>query len=145
MKIAIGSDHAGYELKEYLKTVLEKLNHEVIDVGTDSLSSCDYPVYGFKVGETINEGSATFGVVVCGSGIGISIAANKVKGIRCANVFCNEHAKLCRQHNNANVIAFGARFIGKEQAEEMLKIFLDTPFEGDRHLKRVELLDKYIK
>lgn len=143
MKIAIGSDHAGYELKEQLKKYLEDLNHEVIDVGCFGLESVDYPVFGFKVGEAVANKEATYGVVVCGSGIGISIAANKVKGIRCANVFLDDHARLCRLHNNANVIAFGARFLSFEQASNMLKIFLETEFEGNRHNKRVDLLDQY--
>ena len=143
MKIAIGCDHAGYELKEQLKKYLEQLNHEVLDQGCYGLESVDYPVFGFKVGEAVANKEATYGVVVCGSGIGISIAANKVKGIRCANVFCDDHARLCRQHNNANVIAFGARFLSFEQASNMLKIFLETEFEGNRHNKRVDLLDQY--
>ena len=143
MRIAIGSDHAGYELKEQLKQYLLDSNYEVIDVGCNSLDSVDYPAFGFKVGEAVVNNEATYGVVVCGSGIGISIAANKVKGIRCANVFVDDHARLARLHNNANVIAFGARFLSFEQASNMLKIFLETEFEGNRHIKRVDLLDQY--
>lgn len=143
MKIAIGCDHAGYELKEQLKKYLLDCNYEVIDVGCNSLDSVDYPTYGFKVGEAVANNEATYGVVVCGSGIGISIAANKVQGIRCANVFVDDHARLARLHNNANVIAFGARFLSFEQASNMLKIFLETEFEGNRHIKRVDLLDQY--
>ena len=143
MRIAIGSDHAGYELKEQLKQYLLDSNYEVIDVGCNSLDSVDYPTFGFKVGEAVVNNEATYGVVVCGSGIGISIAANKVQGIRCANVFVDDHARLARLHNNANVIAFGARFLSFEQASNMLKIFLETEFEGNRHIKRVDLLDQY--
>ena len=143
MKIAIGCDHAGYELKEQLKKYLLDANYEIIDVGCNSLDSVDYPTYGFKVGEAVANQEATYGVVVCGSGIGISIAANKVQGIRCANVFVDDHARLARLHNNANVIAFGARFLSFEQASNMLKIFLETEFEGNRHVKRVDLLDQY--
>lgn len=143
MKIAIGSDHAGYELKEQLKKYLQELNHEVLDQGCYSLDSVDYPVFGFKVGEMVAKKEVQYGVVVCGSGIGISIAANKVKGVRCANVFVDDHARLARLHNNANVIAFGARFLSFEQASNMLKIFLETEFEGNRHCKRVDLLDQY--
>jgi len=143
MKIAIGCDHAGFELKEQLKKFLLDSNYDVMDVGCNSLDSVDYPIYGFKVGEAVANNEATYGVVVCGSGIGISIAANKVKGIRCANVFCDDHARLSRLHNNANVIAFGARFLSFEQASNMLKIFLETEFEGNRHVKRVDLLDQY--
>ena len=143
MKIASGSDHAGYELKEQLKKYLQELNHEVLDQGCYSLDSVDYPVFGFKVGEMVAKKEVQYGVVVCGSGIGISIAANKVKGVRCANVFVDDHARLARLHNNANVIAFGARFLSFEQASNMLKIFLETEFEGNRHCKRVDLLDQY--
>ena len=143
MRIAIGSDHAGYELKEQLKQYLLDSNYEVIDVGCNSLDSVDYPTFGFKVGEAVVNNEATYGVVVCGSGIGISIAANKVKGVRCANVFVEDHARLARLHNNANVIGFGARFLSFEQASNMLKIFLETEFEGNRHVKRVDLLDQY--
>ena len=143
MKIAIGCDHAGYELKEQLKKYLLELNHEVLDQGCYSLDSVDYPVFGFKVGEAVANKEVDYGVVVCGSGIGISIAANRVKGVRCANVFVDDHARLARLHNNANVIAFGARFLSFEQASNMLKIFLETEFEGNRHCKRVDLLDQY--
>ena len=143
MKIAIGCDHAGYELKEKLKDYLTSMSYEVIDVGCHGLESVDYPTFGFKVGEAVANKEATYGVVVCGSGIGISIAANKVKGVRCANVFVEDHARLARLHNNANVIGFGARFLSFEQASNMLKIFLETEFEGNRHVKRVDLLDQY--
>ena len=143
MKIAIGCDHAGYELKEQLKDYLVGLNYEVIDVGCYGLESVDYPTFGFKVGEAVANKEATYGVVVCGSGIGISIAANKVQGVRCANAFIEDHARLARLHNNANVIGFGARFLSFEQASNMLKIFLETEFEGNRHVKRVDLLDQY--
>lgn len=141
MKIVIGCDHAGFPLKEELKSYLLSKEVEVIDCGCDSLDSVHYPLYGYAVGEKVME-LGCFGIVVCGSGIGISIAANKVKGIRCANVNSVELAKLSRQHNNANVIGFGARFINKEEAIEMLEAFLNTPFDGGRHQIRTEMLDK---
>lgn len=141
MKIVVGSDHAGIELKDYLKDYLISIGYDVIDVGTNSTQSCDYPLYGKEAALKVANKEATYGVICCGSGIGISIAANKVKGVRCANVFCVEHAYLSRLHNNANMIAFGARFIEKNQAIEMLDKFLTTEFEGGRHTRRVDMLD----
>lgn len=141
MKIAVGSDHAGFELKEYVKEYLKEQDYEIIDCGTDGLESVDYPDYGKKVGETVASGDADYGVVVCGSGIGISIAANKVKGIRCALVGEPLSAKLSRQHNNANVLAMGGRLTGTQMAEEILDVFFSTEFEGGRHKRRVSKLD----
>lgn len=143
MMIVMGSDHAGVELKKYLREHLLNLGYEVMDVGTYTEDSCNYAEFGIKAAKKVANNEAVYGVVCCGSGIGISIAANKVRGIRCANVFCNEHARLTRLHNNANMIAFGARFIEKEQAKEMLDIFLNTEFEGGRHSQRVATLDEY--
>ena len=141
MKISIGSDHAGFELKEHIKNYLQEGGYEIIDEGTHSLDSVDYPDYGKAVGERITNGEAKFGVVVCGSGIGISIAANKVKGIRCARVDEPLSARLSRLHNDANVIALGARLTGVTMAEEIVDEFLRTEFEGGSHSNRVCKLD----
>ena len=140
MKIAIGCDHAGYELKEKLKDYLTSMSYEVIDVGCHGLESVDYPTFGFKVGEAVANNEATYGVVVCGSGIGISIEANKVKGVRCANVFVEDHARLARLHNNANVLCMGARVIGSCLAIDILDQFLAHGFEGGRHATRVDMM-----
>ncbi len=141
MKIALASDHGGFELKEYIKTLLKE--HKVLDLGTDSEVSVDYSDYGIKAGEVVASGEAYFGIVVCGTGIGISIAANKVKGIRCALCHCPEYARLSREHNNANMLALGGRFLTKEQAENIIKTWLSTPFEGDRHIRRLNKISKY--
>ncbi|MDO5027745.1 MAG: ribose 5-phosphate isomerase B [Bacillota bacterium] len=140
MKISIGSDHAGFDLKEQLKKYLEDQGYEVLDEGTFSKDSVDYPDYGKKVGERVASGQADRGLVVCGSGIGISIAANKVDGIRCALVSEPLSAKLSRMHNNANVLAMGGRLTGFEMAQECLKVFLETEFEGGRHQRRIDKL-----
>lgn len=141
MKIAIGSDHAGYPLKEHVKRYLEEKGHEVEDLGTHGTESVDYPDYGRAVGEHVAAKKAEYGVVVCGSGIGISIAANKVPGIRCALVSEPLSAELSRRHNDANVISMGARLIGNDMAERLVDVFLSTEFEGGRHFGRVEKLD----
>ncbi|MBR1445204.1 MAG: ribose 5-phosphate isomerase B [Firmicutes bacterium] len=143
MKIAIGCDHAGLELKEKVVKHLHERNYEVIDMGTNTPDSVDYPVYGKKVAHAVTQGSADFGIVICGTGIGISIAANKVKGIRaalCHDVFS---AKATREHNNANILAMGARVIGIGPALEIVDAFLTTPFsEGERHIKRINMLEE---
>ncbi len=138
MKIAIGSDHAGYPLKEELKKMLEKRNIEYTDFGTNSLDSVDYPDFAIEVAKRVGKGEYDQGILVCGSGIGMSIAANKVPGVRAA--LCNDMyaAKVTRQHNDANVMAIGGRVVGPGLAEEILQIWLDTPYEGDRHARRVE-------
>ncbi|MBR5328722.1 MAG: ribose 5-phosphate isomerase B [Firmicutes bacterium] len=140
MKLYIGSDHAGFELKEKVKKHLADLGHEVVDAGPETADRVDYPVYGAKVGRMVMADPASKGIVICGSGIGISIAANKVDGIRCA--LCNDPlcAKLCRQHNDANMIAFGARIVGEAMAYEIVENFLTAEFEGGRHAGRVELI-----
>ena len=137
MKIALGSDHGGYKLKEEIKDYLIKEGYEVIDHGTYSLDSCDYPIFGLAVGKSVSKKDADFGVVVCTSGEGIMMAANKVKGVRCGLAYNDEVAKLMRQHNNANVIAFGAAFMEKEDVIRRLDIFLHAEFEGGRHERRV--------
>ena len=142
MKISIGADHGGFELKIKLVEFLKDSGHTVIDHGTNSPDSVDYPDYAKLVSADILEKRADFGVLVCGSGIGISIAANRFKGIRAALVTRKEHAILSRQHNNANIIALGGRFTTIEEAKEYLTIFLSTPFEGGRHEKRVCKIDE---
>ncbi|HEY2744314.1 MAG TPA: ribose 5-phosphate isomerase B [Polyangia bacterium] len=145
MRVVVGSDHAGYNLKQYLKDRLTAWGHEVEDVGTHSTDSCDYPTFGVAVGKRVvavfESGGEARGVAVCGSGIGISIAANKVAGVRAALVTEPTAARLSRQHNDANVLCFGERLIGVAVAEEALRVWLETPFEGGRHARRVALLD----
>ena len=138
--IAIASDHAGYELKTLLKEELEGRGHEVLDLGTDGPDSVDYPDFGQALAETIQAGRAERGVLVCGTGIGISIAANRHKGVRAALCHDETSARLARQHNDANVLALGARLIGTEVAKNCLEVFLATDFEGGRHLGRVSKL-----
>ena len=141
MKIAIGCDHAGYELKEAVKNKLIAEGHELIDVGTNSAESVDYPIYGHAVGRAVASGEAERGVAICGSGIGISIACNKVPGVRAALCTSAEMAEMCRRHNNANVICMGARMISQELAFEMVDIWMQTEFEGGKHLRRIDMLD----
>lgn len=142
MKIAIGSDHAGFYLKEDIKKYLEEKGIEVIDKGTTSASRVDYPDYGHAVGHEVIDNNLDFGIAICGSGIGISIAANKVKGIRAA--LCSEpySAKLARRHNDANVLAMGARLIGLDMAKEIVDAFLSEEFEGGRHTNRVSKIEE---
>ena len=139
--IGIGSDHAGYELKTALKQELEAMGFDVADVGTDSATkSVDYPDFGRALAEAMKAGRFSRGVLVCGTGIGISIAANRHPWIRCGLVHDETSARLTRQHNDANVIALGARLIGVETAKASLKVFLTTPFDGGRHVQRVAKL-----
>ena len=142
MKIAIGNDHAALELKNHIVDYLVREGHEVVNFGTDTPASTDYPIYGARVAHAVASGECERGIVICGTGIGISISANKVKGIRCA--LCSEpvSAKLTRQHNDANVLAMGARIIGPAMAEEIVHTFLTTEFEGGRHSRRVDLITK---
>lgn len=142
MKIALASDHGGYRLKEYLKRYLEKRGEEVIDLGTDSEESVDYPVYGRACGEAVVSGKADRGIVCCGTGIGISIAANKVKGVRCALCTDVHMAEMSRKHNNANVLALGGRTTSEEEAGRITEAWLSTGFEGGRHQRRVNMLDE---
>jgi ribose 5-phosphate isomerase B len=140
--IAVASDHAGFDLKEILKRDLQEAGLEVLDLGTHSTASVDYPDFGQAMGEAIASGKAEKGVIVCGTGIGISIAANRNPKVRAALVHDVTAARLTREHNDANVIAFGQRLIGTEVAREALKVFLQTPFEGGRHANRVAKLSK---
>ncbi len=135
--IAIASDHAGFALKSTLKDDLEAAGYEVLDLGTDGPESVDYPDFGHAMGDAIADGRADKGVLVCGSGIGISIAANRNPAVRAAVVTDSLTAKLSRQHNDANVVCFGERLVGEEIARDALKAFLDTEFEGGRHARRV--------
>ncbi len=138
MKIAIGNDHAGPAIKGEIIKHLEDIGHTVIDVGTNSTDSCDYADYGVMVAKKIVSNEADCGVLICGTGVGISIAANKVKGIRAA--VCSEPttARLVKQHNNANIIAFGARIVGIEAAKDILDAYLEAEFEGGRHQRRID-------
>jgi ribose 5-phosphate isomerase B len=140
--IAVASDHAGFDLKEILKRDLQEAGLEVLDLGTHSTASVDYPDFGHAMAETIAAGQVEKGVIVCGTGIGISIAANRNPKVRAALVHDVTSARLTREHNDANVIAFGGRLIGTEVAREALKVFLKTPFEGGRHANRVAKLAK---
>lgn len=140
MKIAIGNDHTALEMKEAIKSHLEEKGYEVLDLGTNSTDSCDYPVYGEKVGRAVVDGEADLGIAICGTGVGISLAANKVKGVRAC--VCSEPytAKLSRMHNDSNVLAFGARVIGVELAKMIVDEWLNASFEGGRHQRRVDML-----
>jgi ribose 5-phosphate isomerase B len=140
--IALGSDHAGYELKNTIIKWLESLKLEYMDWGTDSTDSCDYPKYAFLVANHIKSGQAERGILVCGTGIGISIAANRYPGVRCALCGDKLSAELSRRHNDANVLALGARIISGVTAVEIVKTWLDTPFEGGRHSARIAMIDE---
>ena len=138
MKIAMGSDHGGYLLKEHVKKYLTGQGHEIVDFGCNSLESCDYPQFGAAAARAVADGSCERGIVICTSGIGISISANKIKGIRCA--LCSEplSAEMTRRHNNANMLAMGAGMTGPNMAERLVDTFLTTEFEGGRHQRRVD-------
>ncbi|EAE2779939.1 ribose 5-phosphate isomerase B [Listeria monocytogenes] len=140
MKIAIGNDHVGIELKPVIVAYLQDLGHEVDDFGAFSNERTDYHEYGKKVAESVAAGKSDLGILICGSGVGISIAANKVNGIRA--VVCSEpySAKLSREHNNTNILAFGSRVVGAELAKMIVQNWLDAEFEGGRHAKRVEMI-----
>lgn len=139
-KIAIGSDHAGFESKERAKSELLALGVEVVDKGTHNLDSVDYPDFGAAVARAVASGEVERGVLICGSGIGVSIAANKIPGARAALCWNEETTRLAREHNDANVLCFGARFIDPALAARMVRLFLETEFSGERHTRRVEKL-----
>ncbi|MFS8084539.1 MAG: ribose 5-phosphate isomerase B [Acidobacteriota bacterium] len=141
MKIAIGSDHAGFRYKERIKQFLNDLGHSVDDFGTDSEEPVDYPLFIRPVALAVARGEAERGVVLGGSGNGEAMAANRVKGVRCALCWNAETARLARQHNDANIISLGQRVITEETALEIVRIWLETPFEGGRHLRRIQMLD----
>lgn len=142
MKIVIGSDHAGLPLKTEIIAYLEELGHAPLDVGTNSFASADYPIFGARVGRAVSTSEGDLGIAICGSGIGISIAANKIRGVRCAA--CSEpySARMARLHNNANVVAFGARVVGIDLAKMIVDESLTTQFDGGRHAPRVQELEQ---
>lgn len=137
MKVAIGSDHGGYHLKEALKPVLRDFNVELVDVGCDGTDSVDYPDYALPVAQKVASGEVDRGILICGTGQGMAMSANKVKGVRCAVVADTYSARMSREHNNANVLALGERVVGPGLAAEIVKIWLETPFAGGRHERRV--------
>jgi ribose 5-phosphate isomerase B len=138
MRIYLGADHAGFPLKEHVKRVLAALGHEVTDVGTDGEESVDYPDYASEVATAVADGRAAFGVLVCGTGIGMAIAANKVPGVRAVQTADPEMARMARRHNDANVLTLPGRYIGPEVAGEIVTAFLSTEFEGGRHQDRID-------
>ena len=141
MKIAIGNDHAAGELKDVIMELIRSMGHELTDVGAAAGEAVDYPIPGEKVSRLVAAGDADLGVLICGTGVGISLAANKVKGIRAAAVSDTATARLIREHNNANVIAIGARIVGSELAKDIIKTFLTTPFSGEeRHQRRIDMI-----
>ncbi len=142
MKLAIGADHAGYYLKEQIKEFLKNKNIDFKDYGTFKIESCDYPEYAYKVGQAVVNGEADLGILICGTGIGMSITANKIKGIRAALVYDEQTAKLSRQHNDANVLCMGGRLTPEEEAKKIVDIWLNTSFEGGRHEKRIKLISQ---
>lgn len=143
LAIAIASDHAGFEMKAMLIEWLRTQGHAVTDLGPGDTASVDYPDYGYKLSRHVASGDARFGIAVCGSGIGISIAVNRNAGVRCALVSESLSARLAREHNDANVIALGARLIGSDLAKDCVAAFIATPFAGDRHTARVEKLGAF--
>lgn len=141
MKIAMACDHGGLELKESIKKYLEEQGIEVLDLGTNTTDSVDYPEYGKACGEAVASGKVQRGIVCCGTGIGISIAANKVKGVRCALCTDAHMAEMTRKHNDANILAMGGRIIDIETAKNITQTWLDTEFEGGRHQRRIDMLN----
>jgi len=145
MKIALGADHAGYELKNKIKTHLQQSGIDVRDEGTNSAESVDYPDFAQLVAHDVHDARADLGILVCGSGIGMAIAANKVAGVREANVSTGYEAQMCREHNNANVLTLGARIVSPEQAIAIVDKWLNTQFAGGRHERRVEKISEIEK
>ncbi|MDD2190272.1 MAG: ribose 5-phosphate isomerase B [Eubacteriales bacterium] len=141
MKIALAADHGGFELKEKVKAYLQDKDHDVLDLGCNTDESVDYPSYGKACGEAVASGEAERGIVICGTGIGISIAANKVKGIRCALCTSLFMAEMSRKHNDSNILSLGGRILEHDFALNIVEVWLSTEFEGGRHQRRVDLLD----
>lgn len=137
-KIAIGADHAGFELKEKIKLVLKELGYEIIDFGTNSSNAVDYPLIAKTLAQSVANKNPSRGILICGTGIGMSIAANKIKGIIAAHCTDVETAKLARQHNNSNILTFGGRTINPNLAQDIVKVWLETEFEGGRHQRRIQ-------
>ncbi len=138
MRIGIASDHAGYRMKEYLKKRLIELGYELVDFGTDSEDSVDYPDYASKLAEAVSKGEVEKGILICGTGVGVSIVANKYPGVRAGIAYSDEVAELIARHNNANIICFGGRTMEFEDAFRRVKIWLETPFDGGRHERRIK-------
>jgi len=138
MRVAVGSDHAGFALKERVRPILEQAGHEVVDVGTDSEESTDYPMYASQAARMVADGEADRAVLCCGSGVGVSIVANKVDGVRAVNAHDADEAEMSRRHNDANVLALAGRRLEEGDAREIIERFLDTDFEGGRHERRVD-------
>jgi ribose 5-phosphate isomerase B len=143
MKVAIASDHGGIHIREEIKKLMDEMGIEYIDLGCECETSVDYPDYAIPVAEKVANGEVDRGILICGTGIGMSIAANKVKGIRCSLCHDVYSAKLTRQHNDSNVLAMGERVIGPGLAREIAKVWLTTEFEGGRHARRVEKITQY--
>ena len=143
MKIAIGSDHRGYSLKERIKELLAGDGHEIVDDGTDSEDSTDYPDYAIPVAEKTAGGETDRGILICGSGIGVSIVANKVDGARAALVWTVDQARMTRKHNDSNVLALSEKIMDDEQLDEIVRVWIDTDFEGGRHQRRVDKITDY--
>jgi ribose 5-phosphate isomerase B len=143
MKIAIGSDHRGFDVKRRIVSILQQLGHEVLDVGPTGHESVDYPDYAFQVGTAVSEGRVDRGILVCGTGIGMCIAANKVPNVRAAPCHDSITAEMSRRHNNANVLCLSADLLGEELIDRMVRIWLETEFEGGRHARRVEKINRF--
>lgn len=138
MKIAIGADHKGYQVKDEVKRFLQKLGHEIMDFGTDSDKSVDYPDFGLKVARAVANGKADYGITVCWTGNGMNMTANKIRGIRAGLALNAEMAYLTRLHNDANILTLAAKYTSREDLEDIIKVFLDTEFEGGRHIPRID-------
>jgi ribose 5-phosphate isomerase B len=145
MKIAFGADHAGYQLKNFICQYVIERGHQVIDQGTNASDSVDYPDFALRVAEEVASGRADCGILVCGSGIGMAISANKVPGIRAANISSQYEAQMSREHNNLNVLALGARILDESGATQIVQVWLDTPFSGGRHSGRIEKIHQIEK
>jgi ribose 5-phosphate isomerase B len=143
MKIALASDHGGFELKEIVREYLTEKGYEIMDLGTYNTDSVDYPDYGLKAGQEVAAGNADRGIVICGTGIGISISANKVKGIRCALCHDVYSAEMTRAHNDSNVLAMGGRVVGRDLALRIVKAWVESDFEGGRHARRIDKITEY--
>lgn len=141
MKIAMASDHGGLDLKNRVKQYIEECGHQVVDFGTYTADSCDYPDFARPCAEAVAKGSCERGIVVCTTGIGVSIVANKVKGVRCALCTNSDMATMTRRHNNANVLAMGQRYVDFDTAKQIVNAFLSTPFDGGRHQRRVDKIE----
>ena len=141
MKVVLASDHAGYMYKQEIKSFLKGKGVQVVDVGTNSIESCDYPIFAHEAAKKVAAGDVDYGILVCSSGEGIAIAANKIKGVRAGIGYNDDVARLMRQHNNANMIAFGATFMKLPDVLKRIEIFLKTPFEGGRHERRVSEIE----